>query len=82
MLFMLLMLCVFALGAGGGWNRWHWLYSFAVFSVAAPMAGAVLTNMHLGFREGAFGLLAMLATTQVAFWLGRGLARAYRRADA
>ncbi len=83
-MFMLLLLgvCVVALCVFGGWMHWHWLYSFAVLAVAAPMAGAILTSMHLGFREGAFGLLAVLATTQVAFWLGRGLARAYRPADA
>ena len=79
---LLLCVCVFALGVAGGWMRWHWLYSFAILAVATPLAGAILTNMHLVFLGNAFALLAVLATTQVAFWLGRGLARAYRPADA
>lgn len=78
----LLCLCVFAIGAAGGWMHWHWLYSFAVLAVAAPLAGAILANMHLGFAGNAFVLLAVLASTLVAFWLGRGLARAYRLKDA
>jgi len=79
---LLLCVCVFALSVVGGWMRWHWLYSFAILAVATPLAGAILTNMHLVFLGNAFALLAVLATTQVAFWLGRGLARAYRPADA
>ena len=67
MLILLLILCVFALAVGGGWYGWHWLYSFAVFAVAAPMAGAILTNMDVDFREGAFWLVAVLASTQIAF---------------
>ncbi len=79
---LLLCVCVFAFGVAGGWMHWHWLYSFAVLAVATPLAGAILTNMHLGFLGNTFALFTVLATTQVGFWLGRGLARAYRPADA
>ena len=79
---LLLCVCVFALGVAGGWMHWHWLYSLAVLSVAVPLAGAILTNMHLGFAGNVYALLAVLATTQVGFWFGRRLARAYRPADA
>jgi len=79
----LLLLCVsvFALGISGGWLHWHWLYLFPVLAVAAPLAGVILTNMHLDFVGNAVALLAVLATTLVAFWLGRHLARGHGQAE-
>lgn len=78
---LLLCACVFALGIAGGWLHWHWLYLLAVLSVAAPLAGVILTNMHFEFVGNAIALLAVFATTLIAFLLGRALAHARTPAD-
>ena len=76
----LLCVCVLALGIAGGWFGWHWLFLLAVVSVAAPLTGVILTNMHLGLEGNAAALLAVFAATLIGFGVGRQLARTYGQA--